>query len=302
MQLDLFEDNRPGILLNIADEFIRSRDFVQAVSVYEQLLADYPNDRHPAALLKLVGEWLDLISRADEDPGNPSPLLTIWLGLESICHPALHSAVLGLLIDKLRSLPNPELIYTPPRFHLGHALIKAGQYAAAADCFHDALLAGGIERGKFLAWQGDALTLAGDSKAALKSYLTAFLDDPLTVDMQSVANRKISDLYASMHYETTDEIEDDEISAWLPVWGWLHGVFPLPMHAVAEKPSFSLEEFEEIISKMSSPVPRIWYDMLTYAERMRNMHQDELASVRRLMKKTNGFMFGCYMEKISGRR
>jgi hypothetical protein len=33
MQLNLFEDNRPGILLNIADEFILARDLVQAVSV-----------------------------------------------------------------------------------------------------------------------------------------------------------------------------------------------------------------------------------------------------------------------------
>jgi hypothetical protein len=76
----------------------------------------------------------------------------------------------------------------------------------------------------------------------------------------------------------------------------------IKVHAVAKNPSFSLEKFEEIISQKNSPVPRIWYDMLTYAERMRLMRQDELASVRRLMKKANGFMFGCYMEKISGRR
>ena len=62
MQLNLFEDHRPGILLNIANEFILARDLVQAVSVYEQLLVDYPDDKCNAALLKLVSEWRDLLS------------------------------------------------------------------------------------------------------------------------------------------------------------------------------------------------------------------------------------------------
>jgi hypothetical protein len=62
MQLNLFEDNRKGILLHIADTLIRALDLVQAVSVYEQLVADYPEDGHIASLLKSVSEWNDLLA------------------------------------------------------------------------------------------------------------------------------------------------------------------------------------------------------------------------------------------------
>ncbi|MBC7963215.1 MAG: hypothetical protein H7Y05_09755 [Steroidobacteraceae bacterium] len=50
-------------------------------------------------------------------------------------------------------------------------------------------------------------------------------------------------------------------------------------------------------------MPRIWFDMLTHTERVRVLHRDdrELAAVRRLMKKANGSMFDCYLEKIGGR-
>lgn len=304
MQLNLFEDNRPGILLNIANEFILARDLVQAVSVYEQLLVDYPGDKHCAALLKLVSEWRDELSGIETNPGNPENLQAIWLRLDAISHSALRTTVLGILIDTMRSLRNPEQIYIPPRFHLGHILLEAGQYAEAADWFLAALQEKRLERGRFLAWRGDALTLAGNNDAALKSYLSAFLDDPFSIDMLSIKNGKIDNLHTSLHFEATDEIEEDEEPAWLPVWGWLHGVFPLPLQPVQEQDTLDAHAFEALIAEENCSVPRIWFDMLIHAERLRVMVRDdrELAAVRRLMKKTNGFMFGCYLEKIGGRR
>lgn len=304
MQLDLFEDNKPGILLNMADEFIFSRDFDQAVSVYEQLRADYPDYRSVAPLLELVGEWRGLIAGINANPGNPAYLQTLWLRVHSITHPALRSTVTGILIDTLRTLPEPEQIYIPPRFHLGHLLMAVGNHAEAADSFHAALSGNRLERGRFQAWHGDALTLAGNDAAALKCYLEAFLDDPFSVDMQSIKNRTISELHTSLHSELDDEIDPDEEPAWLPVWGWFYGVFMLPLHPVPEQTSTNAAGFELLIAEDNCSVPRIWFDMLTLAERLRVVQRDdrELAAVRRLMKKTSGFMFGWYMGKIGGRK
>ncbi len=303
MQLDLFEDNRPGILLNLANEFILARDLDQAVSVYDQLSADYPDDRHVASLRVLVDEWCGILSGIDATTCDPAKLQAIWQRLETISHPALRSIVPGILIDALRAMPHPERIYMPPRFHLGHILLEARQFAAAADCFGAALSTKGIPRGRFLAWQGDALTLAGDRGAALKSYLAAFLDDPLTVEMSSVRSPTINALHVSMVFAAADEIEEDEELAWLPVWGWLQGVFTLPLHSDPSEQSRCVADFELLIEKESCCVPRLWFDMLTHAEMQRVVHRDdrELAAIRRLMKRANGFMFGCYLEKIGGR-
>lgn len=303
MQLSLFEDNRPGILLNLADEFILSRDLVQAVSVYEQLCADFPDDRSAAPLLALVGEWRGLLSGIDDNPGNLEYLQTIWLRHDVIFHPALRLAVLGILIDELRALPEPEQVYISPRFHLGHLLMAVGSHAQAAECFRAALLGKVVERGRFLVWRGDALTMTGNDDAALKCYLAAFLDDPFSVDMQTVKNRTVSDLHTSLLAELDDEIEKDDEPAWLPVWGWLHGVFALTLQPVPEQTSPGAAEFETLIAQDNCSIPRIWFDMLTHAERLRVVSRDnrELAAVRRLMKKTSGFMFGWYMEKVRGR-
>lgn len=185
MQLNLFDDNRPGILLNMADEFIRSRVLIQAVSVYEQLLIDYPDDKSVATLLKLVVEWRELLSGINISSEVLEYLHSIWLRLDSISRPALRSTVLGILIDTMRTLPNPEQIFIPPRFHLGQILMEADRYVEAAMCFLAKLSNTDCDRGRFLAWRGDALTLASNGDAALRSYLAAFLDDPFSVDMQS---------------------------------------------------------------------------------------------------------------------
>jgi tetratricopeptide (TPR) repeat protein len=305
MQLNLFEDNRKGILLHIADTLIRARDLVQAVSVYEQLVADYPEDGHIFSLLKLVSEWNDLLAGINNCPDDLAYLQTIWLRLQSISisHSALRSTVLSTLIDTLHALPDPERIYIPPRFHLGQILMEADLYPDAASCFLSALSEKNLNSGRFLAWRGDALTLAGDEDSALKSYLQAFIDDPFTVDIQQIKNMRITDLLCAMRFDAMDEIDEAEEPAWLPVWGWLHGVFTLPIQTVPGEILYGAADLEAHVMEGNNPVPRIWFDMLIHAERLRTMVRDdrELAAVRRLMKKTNEFMFGCYLEKIRGR-
>jgi len=285
----------------LADEFINARDFGQAVSVYEQLLADHPDDRHSSALLELVGEWQAALS--EMNPSDPEQFRSIWQRFDSISHPPLRSTVSGILIDEMRALPNPERIYLPPRFHFGHVLMEAGHHALAAESFHAALSHEDIPRGRFLAWRGDALTLANKDADALKSYLEAFLDDPFTVEMQ-FKNRIITDLHTSLHFDAMDDMDEDREAAWLPVWGWLRGVFPLPLQALPGEHALDANGVESLISEGNISVARIWFDMLTQAERLRVMVRDdrELAAVRRLMKKTNGFLFDCYLEKIRGRR
>lgn len=302
MQLNLFEDNRKGILLNIADEFIRARDLVQAVSVYEQLLADYPGDKHSAALLKLVSEWQDSLSVMNlSDPEN---IRNMWLRFDSIVHPPLRSTVLSILIDEMFALTEKERIYIPPRFHFGHILLEAGRYAEAADCFFSALSDKNIPQGRFLAWRADALTLAKKDAEALKSYLAAFLADPLSVDLQFVKNLKITSLLTTLHFEGMDDIDEDQEPAWFPVWGWLQGVFALPLQVSPDSVLPCSTTFEVLLSEEDCSVPRIWFDMLTHAERLRVIVRDdrELAQVRRLMKNSNGSMFACYLDKIRGCR
>ena len=305
MQLNLFEDNLPTVLLNIAEEFIRSRAFAQAVSVYDQLLADRPDDKKVAALRKLVAEWLDPLCRIGNPPRDPELLRSIWERLDAISLPALRSVALDMLIEAMNAFPDPAKIHASPRFHLGQMLMQKGRFSEAADCFQDALENDGIARGMLLAWRGDALTMARKSDAALKSYLAAFLEDPLSVDMPSIRNQTIHKLHLSLHFDGGEDVDEDDEPGWLPVWGWFNGVFPLPSlsEPEAQEPP-SAAAFEVLLAEAGCPVPRIWYHMLAHAERLRLASRDdrEMTAVRRLMKRANHSLFACYLEKINGRR
>lgn len=300
MQLDLFEDNKPGILLNIADEFIQARDFDQAASVYQQLLEECPADRHSAELLKLVNEWNGLLAGLEINLVDPEKLNSIWLRLDSISHPLLRRTVLEMLTGRLRALPEPERLYIAPRFHLGHLLLEKGCYPEAADCFSAAILVPGLERGRFLAWRGDALTLAMQHEAALNSYFEAFLEDPDSIEMPFLKNRTILNLVTSLSLEAGDEIDEEQQNAWIPVWGWLQGVFSLPLLPLFSEEPLDSAACEALITAEPDCVPRFWFDLLARAEWLRSTPSDgrELATVRRLMKKTNGFMFSCYLDKV----
>lgn len=303
MQLSLFDDNRLGLLLNIADEFLLGRDLDQAISVYDDLLVEYTWDRKIPILKNLVVEWRDFMAEIADDLDNPATLHTIWQRRDALTHPPLRTAILCILTDSLAAMPMPEQICIPPDFHLGHVLIETGRHEEAADCFKAALSGNNVTRGRFLAWRGDALTLAGNEDAARESYLAAFLDDPFTVDIQSVKNRTITELHISLHFDAMDEIDEAEEAAWLPVWGWFQGIFALPLQPGANETHDSTE-LERRLTEPGNFLPRLWFNMLVYAEWLRVIQRNdrELGAVRRLMKRTNGFMFGCYLEKIGGKR
>lgn len=304
MQLCLFEDNLPAVLINIADEYLRGGNLPQAISVYDQMLADTPGDKKVAALREMVGAWLEPLAAIVSGVGGIDLLRSAWGRLDTISLPSLRATVLDLLIEAVRALPNPEGIFAPPRFHLGQMLMEARRFDDAVVSFRAALGNPSLPRGTLLGWYGDALTLAGNEAESLKSYLAAFLDDPLSVDLSSIRNRSVLDLFGGLHSDAGDEIDKDEVPAWLPVWGVLNGIFPLHRHALAGQAPPNAGEFELLLGEAVCPVPRIWYGMLAYAEGLRRDFCDgrQLGAVRRLMKRTNSFMFECYLEKINARR
>ena len=296
MQLDLFEDNRPGILLNIADEYLLARDFEKALSVCEQVRDEYPGNRQASELCILIQTWHDMISGIEPTSCHPQQLNDLLINLELVYHPALRTAVKEVLVKLLQAFPKPDQVYVPPRFHRGHILLELGKLADAATSFRNALTSPNLERGRFLAWSADAMTLAGKADNAVSVYLQALLEDPATVDLPYIKHPTIQKLYLHCA-QLADGIEEDGEAAWLPVWGWLQGVFQLPLQ---QPPAFA--ELQTQIDHAEFPTPRLWYELLTLAEYLRTVQRDDrqMATVRRLMKRLNEDMFECYMQKLKG--
>ena len=293
MQLNLFEDNRANILLNITDEYLRAGEFAKALSTCEQVREEYPENRQAVQLYGLLDEWHALVLAIEPSANLLRQLKEMLTKLESVTHPPLRNAVAEVLVEQLQALPERDSIFLPPDFHLGHLLLRLGRFAAAATSFHDALSSPDLARGRFLAWCADAMTLAGNAEGAENVYLQAFLEDPASVNVAFIKHPKIVQLYRHC-VQNSDSLDDEDVVSWLPVWGWLQGVFPLPLlHPLL------LEELESQADS-NTPVPRLWYETLTLAEYLRTVRRDDLQipAVRRLMKRLNEDMFECYMQKI----
>lgn len=301
MQLDLFCDNRRTIRLNDAGELLRALKLEEASAVYAELLAEAPGDAELLALQRQVGPWRQRLSRLYGAPAGMARLHDLWLGLTPGTPPPLAAALRELLIGEWLKLPSPELIYLPPRFHLGAILMAAGRWAEAECWLSRALASGTGERGRFLAWRGDALTRLGDLGRAKVAYLAAFLEGPRQVEMETLQNPLIHDLLFSLEAEA-DELGEADLPAWLPVWGWLQGDFGLPMSDLAGDRAVFGASLEEAERSGSLEPPRLWFDYLRYAECLRTLVRDdrELVRVRRRMRELNGFMFERYLKKIGG--
>jgi tetratricopeptide (TPR) repeat protein len=298
MQLDLFTDNRANILLNIADEYLLAQNFAKALSTCGQVRDEYPENRQAAQLYFAIEIWQAQLAGIESTTCEPGRLNEMHSSLGSVTHPALRTAVMETLVTLLQTLPEADAIFIPPRFHLGHLLLERRRFAEATRSFRRALSSPNLERGRFLAWSADAMTRAGNAEDAVNLYLQAFLEDPATVDVQGITHPAIQRLHQHCA-ANADGIDDDGEVAWLPVWGWLQGLFPLP---VQHPPVF--DELEARIDSEESPLPQLWYELLTRAEYLRTMVRDdrEMTAVRRLMKRLNEEMFDCYMQKIRGKR
>lgn len=294
MQLDLFSDNRANILLNIADEYLRAHDFDKALSTCEQVREEYPENRQAVKLCGLIQVWRSMIAGLDPSSCTPQQLEEMLAKLESVIHPPLRAAVMEVLIEYLRTIPESDCIFLPPHFHLGHLLLRLGRFAEATASFRNALLSPDLERGRFLAWCADAMTLGGNGDDALSMYQQAFLEDPATVDIEFIKHPQIRHLHQHCS-QNADGIDDDGVPEWLPVWGWLQGVFPLPLQQPPDLDKLESQAFSKTI-----PTPHLWFESLTLAEHLRTIQRDDrqMPAVRRLMKRLNEDMFECYMQKI----
>jgi tetratricopeptide (TPR) repeat protein len=296
MQLDLFTDNRSNILLNIADEYLRAHDFVKALSTCEQVRDEYPENLQAPRLCTLIQIWHDRLTALEQPLCQPQQLKDLLDALQSVRHPALSTAVTEVLLEVLQTLPDADHIFLPPRFHCGHLLLELGRHAEAVTSFRTALSAAHLERGCFLGWYADALVLSGNAEDALGFYLRAFLEDPASVDRVGIKHPAILQLHQHCA-QYADGIDEEGEAPWLPVWGWLQGVFTLPLH----HPPF-LEDLEAALESAALPTPRIWFDLLTGAEYFRTVSRDDrqMAAVRRVMKRVHEEMFDSYMQKIRG--
>lgn len=303
MQLDLFIDNHRTILLNDAAGMLRALDLEKACAIYDELLADAPEDGKIRKLRAEVGKWREhLLSFSDTEPQG---LYEIYSHLAEGTPQALRDGILAFLGERLPAVPAPELIYIPPRFHLGCVLREAGRHAEADRWFAAALRSGIAQRGRFLAWRGDALTLCDKDAAAMECYRAAFLEDPDSVDMEALANKAIRALLLTLGIECFDEEADDrEALPWLPFWGWLQGDFPLDLNDIAADRAAFAAYLQQADDERKLLPARLWYEYLRFAEYLRTCLRDdrELVQVRRRMRRLNGDMFARYMEKIGGIR
>ncbi len=299
LQLDLFTDNRRTILLNDAAGLLRLLELEKASAIYADLLMDEPDDE---ALLHVKFEaekWGELLSGLLD--ADAHQLNAIYLLLPEVTSLRLREGILTFLIDRLLAFPSPELVYIPPHFHLGCLFREMGRHVEAGYWFVAALRSGRAERGRFLAWHGDVVTLCGDDAAAMEHYQAAFLEDPGTVEIDSLANRTIRNLLHSPDHDNFDEEPDDrETDAWLPFVGWLNGTFSLDLNVITlDRGDFV--NYLQLADDEAKLLPaRLWYEYLRYAEYLRTCLRDdpELVRVRRRMKELNAYMFARYMKKI----
>ncbi len=298
MQLDLFVDNRRIILGNLADEHLRDLELDEAAGIYDRILAEWPDDSAIAAARRALDVWRERIQRFHSSPGGIDGMHALYANLAEPAPSSLRSGVRSFIIDRLQSQSTPELLFIPPRFHLGCLLLEAGRIAEAETWFALALDSGIPEQGRFLAYLGDALFMKGETGAARDCYRAAFLEDPSGVDMEHLRDRAVLEMVGEMEEEG---LSGEEATGWIPVWGWLTGVFSLGPPD-ADDSSAPIEEPGQPGLPPAEDAPRRWFSLLRNAERLRTEKRDDagLVRARREMRELNPLMFGRYMEKLMG--
>ena len=303
MQLDLFTDNRRNILINDATHLLRSLELEKALAVYEEILADDPSDTEVLVLRKEVEIWCERFDRWSST--GLGGLYEIHKHIFDRVSNGLRAGLLAFLAESLQALDKPQLIYIPPRFHLGCVLHEAERYTDAANWYAVAVQSGIAEKGRFLAWQGDSLTLCGRNTDAMECYLAAFLEDPDTVDLDGIANPLICDLILTLISECcNEEINEQEAVPWLPCWGFIQGEFSLSTKDIAVDPEAFSALLRHSDASGNVPQPRLWYEYLRYAEFLRTSVRDdrELLLVRQRMRTMHAKMFDRYIGSVGNRK
>ncbi len=298
MQLDLFLDNRRIILGNLADEHLRNLELDEAAGLYDRILAEWPDDATVVSARRNLESWRNRLQRFHSSPSGAERIYALFRNLNEYAPASLKAGLRSFIIEQLKLEPSPELIFIFPRFHVGCLLMETGRTVEAETWFASALDSGIPEQGRFFAYRGDALFVKGETDAARECYRDALLLAPLEVDFDHLLDPTVREMPIEMEEEG---LSGEDAIRWIPVWGWLLGVFTLGANAVDGIPAvggsgWGIQESSENSS------PSLWFEFLRYAERLRTVQRDdaELVRIRRRMRELNSFMFGRYMEKIRG--
>lgn len=298
MQLDLFLDNRRTILNNLADEHLRELELEEAAALYDRILTDAPDDPAITSAKQTLETWRNRLQHFHSSPAGADPIYALYRNLTKTVPAPLRAGIRSFIMEQLELEASPELIFIPPRFHLGCLLLETGRPDEAETWFSLALDSGIAEQGRFLAYLGDALFLKGETDEARECYRDAFLLAPHEIDFDHLRDRAVRELIVEMEEEG---ISEEEAIRWIPVWGWLQGVFTLGA-ATEDESSITGGELPGKGNSPEEETPRLWFRLLRTAEKVRTGKRNvaELVRVRRGMKELNPVMFSRYMEKIRG--
>ena len=296
-QLDLFADNRRTIWHNQAHEALRCLDLAAAMNIYGKITEARLDDLEIRDELELAETWYNYLARYQESSRDVEQIHQLHCELADRLPSPLRIGLLEFIVAQVLAVEALELVYIPPRFHVGLLCYELGNYEDAEVWFGRALDADIQPVGRFLAYRGDALFRLDSEYPARELYREAFLRDPLTVDLPHLADRAIQELIVEADSEVD---EPSEILPWLPVWGWLGNVFTLGLNDLHDDRSGFLASLTEAEARLTAP--QLWFEYLRYAEFLRSSHRDDqgLIRARRRMKEINGEMFGRYMKKIRG--
>jgi tetratricopeptide (TPR) repeat protein len=299
MQLDLFLDNRRTILNNLADEHLRKLELEEAATLYDRILAEAADDPAIVSAKQALETWRKLLQHFYSSPPGADRIYALYRNLAEPAPAPLKAGFRSFIMEQLELEESPELIFIPPRFHLGCLLLETGRAVEAETWFSLALDSGIAEQVRFLAYLGDALNMKSETDTARDCYRDAFLEDPHGVDLDHLRDRTVREMPMEMEEEGLSE---EEALRWIPVWGWLKGIFTLGP-ADMDDPRMLGDEFSRMLeSQDQRTAPRLWFECLRHAERLRTGIRDdgELVRMRRKMKELNPVLFGKYMEKIRG--
>ena len=298
-QLDLFADNRRTILLNQAHDALLRLDLAAAIASYGKIIADHLDDRAIRAELELVKTWQSHLVRFRESTRDIEQIHRLYTELAGKLPHRLRTSLLEFIVAQMQTVEDVELVFIPPRFHVGLILSELGNHVDAEIWLARAVDAGIQPKGRFMAYRGDAMFHLGSDDLARGLYREAFLRDPLNIDLPYLADRSVHELVTDVEAEVD---EPSEILPWLPVWGWLSSIFTLDLNDLVTDRSRVLAMLSEAESADSLTVPQVWYEYLRYAEYLRTSHRDdqELIRARRRLKELNDGMFRRYMKKIGG--
>lgn len=300
MQLSLFDDNRPQILLNCMDDCLRRLDFEQAKTILEQIREECPDEPVLLTLKPLLDEWGIRLFDPSTDWSSPAHLQQIRSAALQVTHKALRESVLAAVCDAVMALPQSHKIYLPPDFHIGPLLMEQHRYREAAELLQAALGEPMIPSGKLMTWFANALTLLKQDDDALQWYLAACLLDPGNVSQDMPIHRQFKGIWADWLAERDEEDQSCD-AAWLPVWGVLQRLFDLPLPHHLQTVLLDERSLHDAATDHSLPAPRRWFYLLLQAEEQRKQNGN-VSETRRTMKQLNPFIFQKYMHLMVSQR